>query len=246
MAVQICPFIHTTGAGSTQSKAGVRIQPLSSSSTAASPSDLMSYHHLPQAGHWSLCFSSTPSFPPFGLPTCCFLCLECSCPDLYLAGFSSTLRPPLQETSLTSHPQEVTRPHFPTFMFYFLHSNYCYYFLMYSFFCCLSPPLEYKLSSSLSLPYPKHLAWHIADTEEILVKQARGKMMALLCVGVSCCPHPGATTNLQGSAGLGGAVCISLAIPLLEGQHFGSPLKERIIGFELIQLHLSCTSWFSR
>lgn len=27
-------------------------------------------------------FSSTPRFPPYGLWTCCPLCLECSCPDL--------------------------------------------------------------------------------------------------------------------------------------------------------------------
>lgn len=74
--------------------------------------------------------------------------------------------------------------------------------------------------------YPKGLAWHIVDTQEILGKQARERVMALLYVGASSSPHPGATTNLQGSAGLREAVCISLTIPLPEGSHVGSLLKE--------------------
>lgn len=100
-------------------------------------------------------------------------------------------------------------------MFYFLRSNYYYYFLIYSLFYCLSPSLERKLYESRNFVFLSHCcipstynsAWHIVDTQEILVEQVRERMtmdemsITTLC-GASCSTHPEVTANLQCPVGL--------------------------------------------
>lgn len=70
-------------------------------------------------------------------------------------------------------------------MFYFLHSNYYYSFLMYSLIFCLALPLKCKLHESRHLVLSfvhcctvstYDSAWHIVDTQELFVKQMRGRM----------------------------------------------------------------------